>query len=88
MTSGDMYIGVPFMDFCFWGAIGRFGRGRPLRVVLLEEDCEEDWEGAVGWRVLPWRAIILAAPKSTYLIMPLWSRRMSTREEGQFQDQI
>ena len=30
--------------------------------------------------VLPCRAITLAAPKSTYLITPLWSRRMSGTE--------
>jgi len=27
--------------------------------------------------VLPWRAITFAAPKSTYLITPLWLRRIS-----------
>jgi len=25
MTSGDMYMGVPVMDFCFWGTLGRTG---------------------------------------------------------------
>lgn len=59
MTSGDMYIGVPVMDFCFAGALGRAGppaaRGASFG----------------GWRVLFWRAITLAAPKSTYLMTPL-----------------
>ncbi len=67
MTSGDMYIGVPVMDFCLPGT---HGAGPPLVA---------EWS---GWRVLPWRAMILAAPKSTYLITPLWSRRMS-RSGGQ-----
>ena len=25
MTSGDMYMGVPVMDFCFAGTLGRAG---------------------------------------------------------------
>ena len=62
MTSGDMYMGVPVMDFCLPGT-------RP---------APASW----GWRVLPWRAMILAAPKSTNLMTPLWSRRMSVGETG------
>ncbi len=66
MTSGDMYIGVPVMDFCFAGTLGR---PTPLAAA----------SGAsfVGWSVLFWRAMTLAAPKSTYLMIPLWSSRMS-----------
>ena len=61
MTSGDMYIGVPVMDFCLPGK-RVVGSARTL------------WS---GWRVLFWRAMTFAAPKSTYLMTPLWSRRMS-----------
>ena len=47
MTSGDMYMGVPVIEF-------------PLT-----------FEGAaVATLVLPCLAMTLAAPKSTYLIMP------------------
>ena len=61
MTSGDMYMGVPVIDFCLPGR-RVVGSARTL------------WS---GWRVLFWRAMTLAAPKSTYLMTPLWSRRMS-----------
>lgn len=37
--------------------------------------CELPCPSAANVR--PWRAITLAAPKSTYLMMPLWSRRIS-----------
>ena len=59
MTSGDMYIGVPVMDFCFAGALGRAGAPETAGTSLA------------GWRVLFWRAMTLAAPKSTYFITPL-----------------
>lgn len=64
ITSGDMYMGVPVMDFCLPGA----RPGGPAA-----EGC---WS---SWSVLPWRAIILAAPKSTYFITPLWSRSISIK---------
>lgn len=35
----------------------------------------------VGWRVLFWRAMTFAAPKSTYFMTPLWSRRMSVERD-------
>ena len=63
ITSGDIYMGVPVMDFCLPGTQG-----------VVPPAAAVWWS---GWRVLPWRAMILAAPKSTYLITPLWSRRMS-----------
>lgn len=66
MTSGDMYIGVPVMDFCLAGTLGRPGPA-----------AAASGDSLVGWSVLFWRAMTLAAPKSTYLIMPLWSSRMS-----------
>jgi len=54
MTSGDMYMGVPVIEF-------------PLT-----------FEGAaVATLVLPCLAMTLAAPKSTYFIIPWWSRRIS-----------
>lgn len=59
MTSGDMYIGVPVMDFCFAGTLGRAGAPGIAGTSLG------------GWRVLFWRAMTLAAPKSTYFMTPL-----------------
>ena len=55
ITSGDMYIGVPVIDFCLAGA------GSTCSVLFC-------------------RAMTLAAPKSTNLITPLWSRRMSNEQ--------
>lgn len=66
MTSGDMYIGVPVIDFCFAGTLGR-----------PTPPAAASGASLVGWSVLFWRAMTLAAPKSTYLMMPLWSSRMS-----------
>ena len=66
MTSGDMYIGVPVMDFCFWGTFGRAVVGLAFVVVL-----EVALTSVAGWRVLLRRAMTLAAPKSTYLMTPL-----------------
>ena len=71
MTSGDMYMGVPVIDFCFWGT---FGRAVPAAALLSMAGVGASF---VGWSVLFWRAMTFAAPKSTYLITPLWSSRMS-----------
>ena len=54
ITSGDMYMGVPVILFCF-----------SPRELLFPAS------------VLPCRAMILAAPKSTYLMTPLWSSKIS-----------
>jgi hypothetical protein len=49
-------------------------------VIDLFGCCVAEWSVT---SVRPWRAITLAAPKSTYLMMPLWSRRMSAQRLGQ-----
>lgn len=68
ITSGDMYIGVPVIDF--WPA------GFP----------GTDGATVFATKVLPWRAMTLAAPKSTYLITPAWSRRISAMEVSHEKD--
>lgn len=50
--------------------------GVPVMDLLAAPVVDEAVVGAAT-RVLPWRAITFAAPKSTYLITPLWLRRMS-----------
>ena len=60
MASGDMYIGVPVMDFCFAGTLGR-----PV------PPAAASGASLVGCSVLFWRAMTFAAPKSTYLMIPL-----------------
>jgi len=48
--------------------------GVPVMVLSLPP---RDMPPTSAAKVFPWRAIILAAPKSTYLMTPLWSSRMS-----------
>lgn len=71
-VSGERYIGVPVSELASAGAATPSAETVGAPVLMREREASVFW----------FLARTLAAPKSTYLIVPLPSRRMSARERG------